>query len=300
MEGAAAPPTRIVSFDIGLRNFALCVVSAEAGALRIQHWEVIDIVAEAGAPCKTIDAQVRGLVGALRQREELWQSLSPADSAVVVEQQPNNARYGAMSMNVLQHIVGAFFAIRAPEVAVVNLHAAKKFSPAVLQLAGADPAATDAGTREFWYWCADRDVHAALLARLRASPHISEHEEGRDGASGRGVVGRLTFRRARKSVARAEQCVGLQDPHGGLSEEPLAEPPAPMRNKRRRYKTHKTQSVAYTEAILATQPSLGAWAEFFASHAKRDDLGDALLQGLSQLLPLRDATASPSRSTPAA
>lgn len=282
---ATAPSDRAsvcASFDIGIRNFALCIVGVTAGGqIEVAHWEVIDIVSEAGRPCKTIDEQVRALVEALTRRSDLWDSL-PADGTVAVEQQPNNARYGAMSMNVLQHVVGAFFAMRLPEARVANLHASKKFSPAVRQLAGAEDDASQ-GRREFWYWCASDAVHAAFTRRLDECALISGYDAACGGASERGVTGRLTFRRPRKSLARAEQAVGLRAPDGGLSDSPLAEPPAPLANKRRRYKIHKSQSVAYTDTILAAHPSLHAWGEFFASHAKRDDLADAFLQGLSQL-----------------
>lgn len=294
MEAASSDRTSVcASFDIGIRNFALCIVGVTAdGHLVVDHWEVIDIVSEAGRPCKTTDEQVRALIGALTRRSALWASLPPVGT-VAVEQQPNNARYGAMSMNVLQHVVGAFFAMHLPSVPVINLHASKKFSPAVKRLAGAQDDDASQGRREFWYWCTSDDVHAAFTRRLDSCALIDDYDVGCGSSSDRGVTGRLTFRRPRKSLARAEQAVGLRAPDGGLSDSPLTEPPAPLANKRRRYKIHKSQSVAYTDSILTDHPSLHAWSEFFASHSKRDDLADALLQGLSQL-PIEPTAPSPS------
>ena len=55
-----SPPERILSFDVGTRNFALCLV--QRNPLAILEWEVIDTVTEGQAPAKgTIEENKRAL-----------------------------------------------------------------------------------------------------------------------------------------------------------------------------------------------------------------------------------------------
>ena len=108
-----ASPARILSFDVGTRNFALCLVQRDP--LAILEWEVIDTVDEGRAPAKgTIEEKKRALLRCLETRRERLCSQLCAGDAVVIEQQPFGRGTGSPTMNILAHVIGTFFVLAAP------------------------------------------------------------------------------------------------------------------------------------------------------------------------------------------
>jgi len=100
----------VLSFDVGTRNFALCMV--QAAPLRILRWEVFDIIAENKLPSKTnIEEKKCALLSSLcRRRDSLCQPLG-ADDSVVIEQQPFQPGRGSPTMTILAHAIGTFFVL---------------------------------------------------------------------------------------------------------------------------------------------------------------------------------------------
>ena len=121
---------RVVSFDVGTRNFGICIVSDNP--YRIVHWEVIDTLTETGRPAKsTIDDKKRALLECLAERRAVLLDGLGRGDAVVIEQQPFGAGRGSPTMNILAHTIGAFFLLNSadakPEFDVRLVAARSKF-----------------------------------------------------------------------------------------------------------------------------------------------------------------------------
>ena len=107
----------IVSFDVGVRNFAVCVVEVDASGpaiTAVRHWEVIDVQCEAQRACRTVEDKKRALLQALMRRRDVLCGFLGEGDAVVIEQQPLGRGYGSPAMNILAHTIGTFFVLMAP------------------------------------------------------------------------------------------------------------------------------------------------------------------------------------------
>jgi hypothetical protein len=109
----AMAPRVVVSFDVGTRNFSFCI--ARSAPFEILAWEVIDTYTEGGASSKSnIDEKKVALLRCLHARRELFARALGAGDAVVIEQQPYGRGFGSPTMNILAHVIGAFFYMAAP------------------------------------------------------------------------------------------------------------------------------------------------------------------------------------------
>ena len=93
---------KVASFDIGMRNMALCLVDHDGTPL---HWEVTDVITEGGSRANARNLAASRvtalLVAYLRKRHPV---LEQAD-LVVVENQPGRARF---AQKVMQHVIVAY------------------------------------------------------------------------------------------------------------------------------------------------------------------------------------------------
>jgi len=110
---ARAPvPTRYASFDMGVKNLALCIVEvADPAPPTIVHWELINTLEESprrltSARNIRIEVAVEALVDAMRSRAALWEGVAE----VVIEQQPV-ARMAVSNTlcKCLSHVLQAHF-----------------------------------------------------------------------------------------------------------------------------------------------------------------------------------------------
>ena len=129
---------RYASFDMGIKNLALCVVEAEGDAeATISHWEMIDTLQGTrinNAKAIRIESAVQALVDAMRAREPIWEGVTE----VIIEQQPvGRLPVSNTLMKCLSHVLQAYFYARG---ARVRFCSPKK----KLGLAGVDDAAAPA------------------------------------------------------------------------------------------------------------------------------------------------------------
>jgi len=143
----------VISFDVGVRNLALCRLlcdfsaaelnadSADEEVLRhieIQHWELVDIVTDATTPelkAKPKAKQVQpsipeatSLMLAALRRRELGTPLPGVDAThVVVEQQPGG-KFVNVSMKALSHVIQSFFVLTSPGFPVSFVSAKRKLA----------------------------------------------------------------------------------------------------------------------------------------------------------------------------
>lgn len=101
---------KYVSFDMGIKNLALCIVRAEGDAEpAITHWEMIDTLEGTrinNAKAIRIESAVQALVDAMRARSSLWEGVDE----VIIEQQPvGRLPVSNTLMKTLSHVLQAFF-----------------------------------------------------------------------------------------------------------------------------------------------------------------------------------------------
>ena len=285
------PPARVLSFDVGTRNFAVCIVQREPFA--IIHWEVIDTVAEAGVPSSgTIEDKKRALLLCLQRRANLFRSQLRDGDAVVIEQQPFGRGQGSPTMNILAHVIGAYFLLldanATPGYDVRQVAARGKFNFDPRDFGGVAPPENErAAPLSTPAWkCSGATLHEQTISKLRYSCLTD----------GDGHVVFHTARRAPASVAQLLQTAAVNVQPLSIEDVPPPQEGAQVTGelptvdgKRKRAKEHaqyrlnKGNSVAICASILDGSESLAMWRAPFRESKKKDDLADAFIQALSQL-----------------
>ena len=109
---AASAPTRYASFDMGVKNLALCIVEvADSAPPAIVHWELINTLEESprrltSARNIRIESAVEALVDAMRSRAARWEGVTE----VVIEQQPVARMPVSNTLcKCLSHVMQAYF-----------------------------------------------------------------------------------------------------------------------------------------------------------------------------------------------
>lgn len=124
------PPRRILSWDVGIRNLAFCVVNEYADRRRvIEEWEVIDVLLENG--CKAANAQkvqedtvLRCVLKSLAHRQDI---LHTPVTAVLIERQPGpNKKLNAISNVLFAFYYGTLQAMGQECTKVMKVHARHK------------------------------------------------------------------------------------------------------------------------------------------------------------------------------
>lgn len=293
----------VVSIDVGTRNFAICVLRAAPGSaekLAIAHWEVIDTIVEHGLPARTtIEQKKNALLQSLCSRRHLFDGLGAGDS-VVIEQQPFGRGKGSSTMNVMAHVIAAFFTLldpaAAPAYSVAQVPARQKLKVRAECFGGAPivEAAPDVGSRVFRFALPQSGAAAvdwkAYYERVKPAYVYVQP----DAASG--VV---VFKRARKCLPTVSGQI-----HKACTVTPQAteftRPPPPRgaeygklptskKRKRHtdhaRYRRNKVYSIDTCASVLAG--TIGAanadYVSMFHDSGKQDDLADAFTQALSVL-----------------
>ena len=143
---------RVLSFDIGTRNLAYCLMEFQTGCEhgeppRIVAWEAVDTVAEAGRAngkkkC-TMDEHASNAVAALQRRvPSLWQ---PMPDVVAIERQ-RAGKFGRPTMVAMSHVLQTFVETRAatlgqPAPRIVFVSPTKKVHKALMPAAYDEEAA---------------------------------------------------------------------------------------------------------------------------------------------------------------
>ena len=116
-KASAMAAVKYASWDMGIRNLALCIVEVDGGGAppKIFHWEMCNILEEerrSGSRALTnaksirIESAVEALVEALQSRRALWEGVSE----VVIEQQPvGRLPVSNTVMKVLSHVMQGWF-----------------------------------------------------------------------------------------------------------------------------------------------------------------------------------------------
>ena len=250
----AMPHNVVVSFDVGTRNFAYCVVRRAPFA--VLSWEVIDTYEGGGASSKSnIEGKKRALLRCLHRRAGATVAHLGAGDAVVIEQQPFGRGHGSPTMNILAHVIGTYFLLAAetpcePAYDVRQVAAKTKLGIAAEAWGGARVEPPPRAPRR-----------AASVAAPEPAPQPDAEPEA------------------------------APEPAPGAEQAAAPEPaPEPLAKRRRReeyvqYKKNKGHSVMLCESILHAREELAPWRDMFERSGKKDDLADAFTQALSQLVP---------------
>lgn len=301
---------RVVSFDVGTRNFALCIVEASdtSPGFRILHWEVIDIVQEQNICSRdNIETKKCALLRSLHNRRAtLVDELGEGDS-VVIEQQPFGRGQGSPTMNILAHVIGAFFILGDPDASPcysVRQIAARTKLAVKPEAWGGHPLPTEPVAAVAWNtWSAQTVPRCSLASEVLEQTGAVYAVVGFDSDTSDTVSLSLTFTKARKNAATAAKKLGVAPEvfspwtSAGMPATERAysvsyghDPRETRTGKRKRaaahrqYRVNKGHTVAVTTSILAeADETWNAWITMFQESKKKDDLADALTQALSQL-----------------
>ena len=142
---------KLVSFDMGIRNFCWCVIETTTGAdgcgshleggaatapttppagasdplARVCSWEVIDLLADNGVNRKayTIELATAWLVQSMQKRQAALEGVE----AAVIEQQPTGRQSNNIKMKVLSHVLQAWLQVALPTARVSFFNPQNKF-----------------------------------------------------------------------------------------------------------------------------------------------------------------------------
>lgn len=136
--------TVFLSFDVGVRNLAVCKVevlsSASEGAANmepevqytIHHWTVLDVLeSNPDASVKTLGIPLlaQHMLDTLSHHEEVLLHTPPVPTAILIEQQPGG-KFVNVSMKALSHVLQAFLYLKKPSVPIHFVSARKKLKDA--------------------------------------------------------------------------------------------------------------------------------------------------------------------------
>lgn len=248
---------RVLSFDVGIRNLAVCLLEGSATRYKVLQWELIDLcgtskcsACKSKAAClldgkhyckthaKAAGGQLRPAtltVGKLKamKKEVLLQTM--ASHGVVADAKANKADLVLSLDAALARKYGATAAAKTRWTAVSM--PLQDVGHAIRTQVGARP----------WMWdgvdavCIEKQMKSRMIAvQMMLWMLFTE----------RGVPAHVVSASHKLTVA------GCSDV------------------KKRTYKQRKTSSVAVCLTRLDAR-----WRTFFDGHAKKDDLGDCLLQG---------------------
>lgn len=122
--------TVLLSFDVGIRNLAVCKLVIEPNdTLTILHWDVMDVLETAGSEKKlSIPDNARYMIDTLTRNEEVLLQ-NPEPSAVLIEQQPGG-KFVNVGMKALSHVLQTFIYMKAGHVPIHFVSARKKLQKA--------------------------------------------------------------------------------------------------------------------------------------------------------------------------
>ena len=120
-----------LSFDVGVRNLAVCKVEVHAGEetkYTIHHWDVMDVLEGVASSKLGIPETAQHLVNTLLKHEQVLLQ-EPAPTAVLIEQQPGG-KFVNVSMKALSHVLQTFLYLKAPHIPIHFVSARKKLQTA--------------------------------------------------------------------------------------------------------------------------------------------------------------------------
>lgn len=129
--------TVLLSFDVGVRNLAVCKVEVvqnqgEDTRYTIHHWAVMDVlesVPDASVKTLGIPMMAQHLMDTLLKHEAALLHTPPAVTAILIEQQPGG-KFVNVSMKALSHVLQAFMYLKRPSVPIHFVSARKKLQTA--------------------------------------------------------------------------------------------------------------------------------------------------------------------------
>lgn len=124
--------TVLLSFDVGVRNLAVCKVEANGDRYTIHHWTVLDVLeALPDASVKTLGIPLlaKHMLDTLLAHETELLRTAPLPTAILIEQQPGG-KFVNVSMKALSHVLQAFLYLKAPSVPIHFVSARKKLKTA--------------------------------------------------------------------------------------------------------------------------------------------------------------------------
>lgn len=125
--------TVLLSFDVGIRNLAVCKVQVheeKENKLEIHHWDVMDVLEDVQGTTKKlpIPETAQHMIDTLKKNEAELLS-NPTPTAILIEQQPGG-KFVNVGMKALSHVLQTFLYMKAPHIPIHFVSARKKLQKA--------------------------------------------------------------------------------------------------------------------------------------------------------------------------
>lgn len=124
--------TVLLSFDVGVRNLAVCKVEMGTEKHTIHYWTVLDVLESLpNASVKTLGIPLltQHMLDTLLAHEPELLHAVPTPTAILIEQQPGG-KFVNVSMKALSHVLQSFLYLTAPEIPIYFVSARKKLTTA--------------------------------------------------------------------------------------------------------------------------------------------------------------------------
>lgn len=124
--------TVLLSFDVGVRNLAVCKVEMGTEKHTIHYWTVLDVLESLpNASVKTLGIPLltQHMLDTLLAHEPELLHAVPTPTAILIEQQPGG-KFVNVSMKALSHVLQSFLYLTAPEIPIYFVSARKKLQTA--------------------------------------------------------------------------------------------------------------------------------------------------------------------------
>jgi hypothetical protein len=141
--------TILLSFDVGIRNLAVCKVVIEPNEeLQILHWDVMDVLETVEAEKKmSIPDTAKHMVDTLLRNEEALLH-NPQPTAILIEQQPGG-KFVNVGMKALSHVLQTFMYMKASHIPIHFVSARKKLQKAESHEKGTAPKKRYTSNKQF-------------------------------------------------------------------------------------------------------------------------------------------------------
>lgn len=153
-----------LSFDVGIRNLAVCKVEfQDEQKLHIHHWDVMDVLEQVEGSTKkmSIPDTARHMIDTLLRNEEALLT-GPVPSAVLIEQQPGG-KFVNVGMKALSHVLQTFVYMKAPTVPIHFVSARKKLQKAEAHEKGTEQKKRYSSNKKFAKEAALQLIHERVI-----------------------------------------------------------------------------------------------------------------------------------------
>jgi len=295
---------RLISFDVGIKNLAYCVITQSNTQTRIPNWICANLL-ELNAPTSsssqsvcnhTIVAKKKGAPEKQCGKHAKWRSPSSADALfcethakmqtqwVLPKKQHQSSQINKLKLPGLKQVWSGISKLETETVSLKKAELVDRITTyyASVCFQTTDPAIKTATASETDLITIGRAIKQQLDSdrEIEGATHVIIENQISTIASRmktiQGMIAQYFIMRFGESVV-----IEFVSSHNKLKGFSLSQKPAPSaETQKQTYKANKTDGVAICRRFIAANPEMADWSPIFERSKKRDDLADCFLQGV--------------------